>query len=242
MPCSLCKELGIESTGHNKVTHNKWMNAKSEPVEDVKFLFVGPCETVVKTATTKSTDGLRGVLPTSDVIWGYRNDLDAYSDLTRSTIGKFPERDHVFEIQLLDAAYFEYSSVAVQMVTRGEKARIMNIANNVQNLNITSRAINQSKKGPFTQARNELLDHEFDSSKCNGIDSFVFNSHGTRLSNKYPGFTTKNWSNIKREVVKSYDILADEIPNALKDERRSEAFRDCLHEVFMSLKIEDGGR
>lgn len=239
MPCSLCKGLGIVSAGHNKLSHDKWMTAKCEPVEDVKSLFVTPKE--VARAKAKSSDGLRGVLPESEIIWKHRNDLDAYSEFTRATIGTHnPERDHVFEIQLLDAAYFEYSSVAVQMVTRGEKDRIMNIANNVKNLNITTRSINQSKKGPFTNARNELVAQDFDSSQCNGIDSFVFNSHGTRLANRYPGFTTSNWNNIKREVVKSYDILADEIPNVIANEKRSEAFRDCLHEVFMSLRIEEG--
>ena len=214
------------------------MSTQTDPVEDVRFLFADPTESVVKTVT-KSADGLRGVLPSSDLIWAHRNDLDAYSEHTKVTICSHnPERDHVFEIQLLDAAFFEYRSL-VQMVTRREKARIMNIANNVQNLNITTHGINQSKKGPFTQARNELMAEEFDSVECHGVDSFVFSSHGTRMANRYPGFTTSNWSNIKREVVKSYDVLAEDIPNAIANERRSESFRDCLHEVFMSLKIED---
>jgi hypothetical protein len=54
---------------------------------------------------------LRGHLPDIDLVWGFRQDQDAYSHYTKEAIigvGLRPEIDHVFEIQLLDIAYERY--------------------------------------------------------------------------------------------------------------------------------------
>lgn len=213
--CSLCGK-----PGHNKRTCTAPQEAASQ---------------------NEPTPKLRGALPEIDLVWAYRQDQDVYSTYTReSIVAESPEVDHVFEIQLLDAAYEKYSQDPnIQGITRAERGRTIALANCVENTNVTSRRINRSKKGPFTCAKNALIACDFDHTLCPGIDSYVFTRGGSRRPNKYPGFSTQNWGNIKREVVTSFEQIESAIQNAIHKERNAEAFSDYFREVFLSLRIED---
>lgn len=184
--------------------------------------------------------GLRGALPNHQEIWGFREDRDVYSHHTRHSIFGFsPEKDHVLEIQLIDAAYFYYTAQAHGVQTRQEHSRIQELANCVENTNVTTRNINRSKKGPFTCAKNDLMKNDFESMRCGGVDSYFYKKNGSRIANKYPGLSATNWESIKREVVISYDHMNDKINKAIHVERNAEIFQDAFHEVFMSLHIVD---
>lgn len=219
MVCSICK-----ASGHNRRT----CPSKVAEVDESPAIPAAPV-------------GLRGALPDHSSIWEYRDDSDAYSQFTRLSIADHnPEKDHVFEIQLLDVAFFKYdSTVGAQMVTRGEKSRIQALANCVENTNVTTREINRSKKGPFTCAKNALVANDFDSQYCPGVDSYFYTKSGSRRANKYNGMTSTNWERIKSEVVASFDSIENQVTSAVHTERNAELFSDCLREVFLSLRIED---
>lgn len=177
-------------------------------------------------------------MPSVVAVWQYRDGRDAYSGLHSHCVC-CPEKDHVMEIQLLDAAYKAYfADVNAHRILRDEYLRIVELANCLENTNMTSQDINRSKKGPFTKAKNELLRKDFDHRYCGGVDSYFYENGRTRRSGLYSGLSTRNWENIKSEVVVSYDYISERIPDAVCNERNSEIFQDYLQEVFMSLKIE----
>lgn len=99
--------------------------------------------------------------------------------------------------------------------------------------------INRSKKGPFMEARKDLLRNDWNSDRCHGVDYFVFTSHGSRRKNKYTGFSVMEWKNIKREVTNAHDVLSGCITEAIQDESNAEIFQDYLSDMFLSFKIED---
>lgn len=184
------------------------------------------------------TQQLRGRLPTAKDIWQSRDNTDAYSNKNRADT-KSPEIDHVFEIQLLQTAYDAYRNhPEVRRITRQEYSRVLEVANCLANTNITSMAINRSKKGPFTRAKNELVKNDFDSRSCHGVDYYVYTRNGSRRPNTYSGFSTMQWERIKIEVVASYDEISHGISSAIYEERNAEIMQDYLGEVFMALRID----
>lgn len=231
MPCSYC---GFG--GHNNRTcqeKKKYENVL-HPIHDL------PIPDPQNLQPLSNNSGLRAVLPSADIIWNYRANEDAYSRHNKNSIETlFPERDHVFEIQLLDLAFDLFSRDSnVQMITRSDRSVAQKLANCVENTNVTTRAINRSKKGPFTRAKNDYQDFDYQSNKCPGIDSYVFTKGGSRRCGKYPGFSTANWAHIKTEVVASYEHINDKIPEVLT-ERKAALFQDYLTELFLSLQIDE---
>jgi hypothetical protein len=184
--------------------------------------------------------GLRAPLPDHHVIWTYRDDKDAYSNFDRVTIcNEYPERDHVFEIQLMDAAYTQYSFVSSAAITRQETLRIQGLANCLENTNVTTRKINRSKKGPFTSAKNTLISNDFQSMGCPGVDHYFYTKSGKRRAGKYTGMTVHNWERVKKEVVVSFEAIERQIESAVHHQRNAELFSDSLRDVFNSLRIEE---
>lgn len=216
MPCSICRQ-----NGHNcRTCQYKPTLAGRAPVPA----------------------SLRGPLPDHASIWEYRDQRDAYSNYTReSIVHSFPEKDHVFEIQLLDAAFENYVSIVragTTFITRQEESRIKNLANCLENTNVTSMSINRSKKGPFTRAKNDLIKNDFDAESCPGVDSYVYKRNGGRVANKYTGMTSRNWECIKNEVRDSFEHIENSVPDAIHIERNYEAFADALRDTFNSLHID----
>lgn len=219
MVCSICKK-----PGHNRVT------CKEKECSDAKV--------EVKRQGLRSSS----VALSACEVWTYRNDVDSYTRRSKLYIvDNIPEVDHVFEIQLLDSVYSAYleSEGRIGKPSVAEHSRLIYLANSLKNLNVTSQAVNRSKKGPFTRAKNELIKNDFQSNKCKGIDTYVFNKDGERHKKRYAGFTTQEWYNIKHEVVESYENISNSIPEAIYNQRNGELFQDFLHEIFASMKLED---
>jgi hypothetical protein len=181
---------------------------------------------------------LRRDLPSAELIWQSRDGVDAYSRADRYDV-LHPERDHVFEIQLMTSALEAYRKLPeMPRVLRSDRVHrnVVDLANCIENANVTSRAINRSKKGPFTKAMHDFENRDFSSMGCKGIDQY-FND--AKKLNRYQGLTQGSWNRIKVEVVKSYDSLYDKLPDAIHEEPKLESFGDCFHEVFMSLRIDN---
>jgi hypothetical protein len=178
-------------------------------------------------------------LPSAEEVWVYRKNVDVYSSRVMADVIK-PQVDHVLEIQLLDATYEAYLSDPnrVRHAHRAERPKLISLANCIENTNVTSQAINLSKKGPFTRAKNEWVDSEYVQVKCSGVDSYVFKKNGRRRRGKYPGMTNREWSNIKAEVVTSFESLNHMIPDAIAG-RNGEIFQDYFYDMFRSLRLVD---
>lgn len=101
----------------------------------------------------KCSEGLRegNVHNLAEEVWRHRGGVDAYSGAGRAEVNrKAPNVDHVAEVQLLNVAWCSALKAApVGARTRTGKDRLQHIVNGVQNLNVTTSAINQAKKGPF---------------------------------------------------------------------------------------------
>lgn len=83
-----------------------------------------------------------------DAVWEFRGQTDVYTGLTREIMVRHnipQEVDHVIEIQMFQAAG---ASMQGSVWTRATTRAVRAIANDLSNLNVTSRAINQKKNGP----------------------------------------------------------------------------------------------
>ena len=76
----------------------------------------------------------------------FRDECDAYTGSTTCE-----NVDHVIEMQII-----HYAATHIIDKHAGLAKCFAEVVNDVDNLNVTSRRINQSKKGPFTAALNRL--------------------------------------------------------------------------------------
>ena len=85
----------------------------------------------------------------AEATWRHRANTDLFSGLRRTEVVKlYPENDHIWECQLLDQANFEASvGQGVAARTRGVQKALKDVVNGTTNLNVTTRDINQKKKG-----------------------------------------------------------------------------------------------
>ena len=104
----------------------------------------------------------RTVAGKADEVWRHRKDVDLYTRASRSVVcQQQPEVDHVLEIAFLQDAQEQACLSQGARAWDGFAAMHMgellqNVANGVGNLNVTSRTVNQKKKGPFMSVRNRL--------------------------------------------------------------------------------------
>ena len=101
-------------------------------------------------------DTMRRVLPERDVIFKYRKGKDVYTlKEKKHVLARNPERDHVVECQVVDAAWATvlegnaYKRLPPAMRTRSNKSAIVKVHNSTVNLNVTTAAINKGKWPPF---------------------------------------------------------------------------------------------
>lgn len=175
-----------------------------------------------KKSTERKSDSLRkdNILAQVDSVWSLRGEKDVYTSTKRriyETKRVTTQVDHVLEIQLLNFAWEEGVAnnpqlpVKLTRALRSNKARELSEdrANNVDNLNVTLRYINQQKKGPFTRflnAHRKVVDNG--ATQRLALDEHI---SGWRKANKHqPKLVTGNeWGNIKRTVVRAFDDMVD---------------------------------
>ena len=172
---------------------------------------------------------------------------DAYTKSSKNDTTN-PQVDHVFEVQLLDLAYENFlSNTNVRMVTRqNAQEAIAHIVNEVPNLNVTTASINNAKKGPFTQIKNQLVRTEMNlPGEHEGIDQFVYTKAGRRRikdgKRRYSAITDACWDNIKREITASFESISETVRDSNASvfrNNRGEIFLDELSNVFDALQVE----
>ena len=106
----------------------------------------------------------RSVTARSDDVWASNADVDVYTHLTRPVVVTMqPEVDHLVECGLVEKA-LDRSAQANGLTSDGLSGfaaqhcrdTLVSILNADSNLNVTTRRVNQKKKGPFISAQNRL--------------------------------------------------------------------------------------
>ena len=137
-----------------------------------------------------------------DVTWAYRDHIDIYTK-KRRTETENAQNDHVLELQLAEMAFTRAFSKergnAHSMATIQTTALLRSVLNGTDNLNVTSRKINQAKKGPFSAGINRLQKNDF---RTIHIQQLVRQGRGKWM------IDDGTWANIETSVVKSYDEIS----------------------------------
>jgi hypothetical protein len=161
-----------------------------------------------------------------DAIWDFNDGEDKYQMKSKQSLRRDPiERDHVIEVQLLNRAF---DTMPVPYRTRAAQATIKSVINDVANLNNTTQAINQKKKGPFTKAINQMSHNDHTCPGSFDIDAYVTEKH-------YEFYETGVWSKVKDQVVLRYDDVQTQVNEDGTD--ATKAFCDHLHEMLASMDI-----
>eukprot|EP00730_Choanoeca_flexa_P019866 TRINITY_DN9717_c0_g2_i1.p1 TRINITY_DN9717_c0_g2~~TRINITY_DN9717_c0_g2_i1.p1 ORF type:complete len:217 (+),score=21.71 TRINITY_DN9717_c0_g2_i1:68-718(+) len=200
-------------------------------------------------------------------VWEHRDQIDIYTTKGRFAIKKLSqvEVDHVVELQLLDLAWnlgvALNADVAPSGNTRGNRHRGSNglswmmallclqvfagqFVNGVDNLNVTTRDINQLKKGPFTRFRNDYRKHQ-GSTRDMSLASYVSSARLANGSNRALWATMMDegtWHRIEGAVVRSYEDLSHlcySMPSVSDQANKAlEAFSDELGEMIEKMKLD----
>lgn len=135
-----------------------------------------------------------------DTVLEFRNGEDAYTQKLLKKGNKTGAEpllnvDHVVELQLID-----YATAPIVQKNVALEKNLAQVVNAVVNLNVTSKMINQSKKGPFTACLNRVKKGVYvdcDELARNGRARWLV-ENGT-------------WDKIKTETVLSFDAMHDSL-------------------------------
>jgi hypothetical protein len=175
------------------------------------------------TSLRKTVRGLR------DDIWAFRSGEDAYTHLTQAQIKREDQNiDHVLEIQLVTYA------TAEPLKNNEELAkRMRDLVNEPYNLNVTSKRVNQAKRGPFTAAINRMKKRDGTLREIS-VEQLARSGRAKRLVDD------GTWANVEKEVVVSYDALSSRASESRLTRKQSillEETIDRLHDVLEKIKI-----
>ena len=141
----------------------------------------------------------------ADAVWTMHRDIDAYTGASReATIA--PNVDHTIEVQLVELAlvrtYKQCAGSGVISMAAAQAAEVLRRAfNDVDNLNVTSGKVNQSKRGPFTAAINRLQSDR-------GLRMVPLEQLARQGAAKWL-VDDGSWARIERSIVASYDATSD---------------------------------
>jgi hypothetical protein len=170
----------------------------------------------------------RNVSQAREEVWRSRGGVDAYTGKKRRGLEDENQNvDHVIEIQMVEHATFDTLNRNIEL-----KNRMRDVINSSENLNVTSRAINQAKKGPFTAALNRLRKRD-GSLREVSVEQLARSGRARWLVD------SGVWSNIEKEIVESYD----QVENTLSNQRLTRAqtkiieeSADQIHELLVKIK------
>ena len=96
----------------------------------------------------------------ADVVWEHRAGVDLYTG-TGKAATEAPQVDHILEVQLgelaLVRAFGDDRRAATQSMATAQATELLrDTLNGLDNLNVTSKRVNQAKRGPITAAINRL--------------------------------------------------------------------------------------
>jgi hypothetical protein len=131
-----------------------------------------------------------------DAVWAARCDRDAYTLRPRSET-EFPQVDHAVEVQLVEIA-LAAAAVSPSSDAAEAAAALRDALNSVENLNVTSRRVNQAKRGPFTAVANRARD-----GRLRAVSAEQLARQGAAKWLVDEG----HWARVEKEVVLSWDAL-----------------------------------
>ena len=158
-------------------------------------------------------------------VWRHRENLDLYTQLSQPAVITAPggaEVDHVWECQLInDANDIASGAGGPASRTRAVQGVAKNLFNGVENLNVTTHAVNQSKKGPFTRWR-----HQRAKERNVSLDDLVRETDGGKSL-----VDQGHWARISRSVVEVWDELEQR-----KDLIRAKREREHAHAILREMQ------
>jgi len=165
-----------------------------------------------------------------DDVWRARGERDAYTEEPRARILEVEQNvDHVLEVQIVEHAVFH----GAQPLNRELLDRLRNTVNAPANLNVTTRKVNQAKRGPFTAALNRL--RTFDGGLREvSVEQLARSGRARWLVD------TGVWANIERQAVLSYDDMTRKMGEARLTRAQTvvlEEAVDNLHRTLEKIQI-----
>lgn len=131
-----------------------WLCIDNGPADPVKKAKKSVAKDFSDPSLIPLLDLRRDVAGKRDEVWVARDNEDIYTHATRAETKK-PNVDHVTEVQIYELAERGvYETHGPSGLTRTFVDELSSIVNGIENLNVTSAAVNQAKKGPFTQVVN----------------------------------------------------------------------------------------
>lgn len=145
-------------------------------------------------------------LPVSNrgkVVWEHR-EKDLYTGKGRDETPD-AQVDHVLEVQLAEyafvRAYGAAGARAGSMAATQAHEQIAVVLNGVANLNVTTRAINCAKRGPFTRALNRL--------NSDSLRDLTLEQLARTGSTTKPLVDDGTWARIEGAIVNAYDVTEE---------------------------------
>lgn len=165
----------------------------------------------------------RNVAKDREKVWLQRNDVDVYTGRERRALATEQNVDHVLEVQIA-----EHATGSTLMNNRELTDRVRAVVNSAGNLNVTSRRINQTKRGPFTAAVNRLR-------KCDGSLRDISVEQLARSGRARWLVDEGIWANIETEVVKSYDYIENTLTNQRLTRAQTKLLDKAVDEIHTVL-------
>lgn len=168
---------------------------------------------ITRSAARAASESVEALGLRSDVsrksasVWEYRN-VDVYTGRHRGET-PFPQVDHCLEVQIgetaLVRAYESVSGRTGSMATVQAHSMLRDVLNDVPNLNVTTRAINCAKRGPFTAALNRLRS---DSLRDVTLEQLARQGKARTLVDD------GTWARIETAIVNAYDSTSEQLNDA----------------------------
>ena len=179
--------------------------------------------------TMSSYDLREDVSRRKEDTWKHRKGTDMYTGKIEAKT-HHQQVDHVLEIQIFKCAF---SSSVKEIKKAADRAcvegKIRNYANNVFNLNVTTREINQAKKGPIMSFINRwTADHDF---RHLDLDDLAKRSSSLVMKEMWDD---GRWARVKRAMVRTYE----HIDTKLQTFEDMQPFQDYLHEIVIKMNLD----
>lgn len=172
----------------------------------------------------------RTVSGKSDDVWRHRGNVDIYTQATRSSVCKqHPEVDHVLEVAFMQdaqeqACVFQGARVWDGFAAMHMGELLQDVVNGIENLNVTSRMVNQKKKGPFMSVRNRMRKPGGRELRSISLEQFARTGAAKSLVDD------GTWARIETSIVQTWDELKPRLED-VEDERAHADTRRLLSQT-----------
>lgn len=155
-----------------------------------------------------------------NLVLEHRDGRDAYTKRDARDLGEYGNVDHVLELQLIEFAAGEIIGSQPRL-----KRCFSDAVNAVPCLNLTTRRVNQSKKGPFTAALNRLRKGE-----KTDLEALARSGRGKWLVDEGV------WENIEKEIVLSYENIEKTLEEQTVTRQYSKALQKATEAIRQTLE------